>query len=470
ISGPNAGGKTVLLKSVGLFVALARSGVVPPVGPGTRLPFLGGPYAIIGDEQSIAASLSTFGAQARNLAEILASAGPDDLVLIDEIGSATDPSEGGALAAATLSALSRTVRLTIATTHLGDLKGLAEEETGAVNASLQFDSDRLQPTYRLEKYRPGRSYALEIAARLGVPKDVLADARARLDTDHRSLDELLARLEREQSEVDELRRELDEETASIRSRASELERREQEVEVLLVEARRDAEEAVESALKQARSDVEEAIRHLETEYAAAEPRGEDDSLRESRRAARDVVERGIRESRGRREALMTSPNAPPSSRELRVGDRVRWGEGSRLGVLVELRGDRGVVELDGVRLTMAADDLSPIGSETAPGEASIDRKRPRPRPERREHRPNLDVKTEIDLRGLRAEEVEAALTPVLDAAVVAELPWLRIIHGKGTGALRKVVGDLLDRDPRVSEHRTGDPREGGTGVTMVKFE
>jgi DNA mismatch repair protein MutS2 len=467
ISGPNAGGKTVLLKSVGLLIALARSGIIPPVGKGTRLPYLGGPYAIIGDEQSIAASLSTFGAQTRNLAEILAEAGADDLVLIDEIGSATDPTEGGALAAATLAALARQVRLTIATTHLGDLKGLAEESAGTVNASLQFDGDRLEPTYRLEKNLPGRSYALEIAARLGIPAEVLNDARSRLDSDHRSLDELLARLEGEQAQVAAVREELEAQGADLAGRSAELDRERADLEARSAASERDAAARVEAALREARAEVESAIAGLEEAYR--EEGGGAEARREARRAARDVVERGIRESRERKTAL-DSRSDVPAPEGLIVGGAVGWGSG-RSGVLVELRADRGIVEVDGVRLTMPASELVPIAESAAsrsrkggPGGGR------RPMQERRERRPGFEVKTEIDLRGLRVEEVEAALIPAVDAAVVAELPWLRIIHGKGTGALREVVGDLLARDPRIAGYKTGDPREGGTGVTIVEFE
>ncbi|MDX1395912.1 MAG: Smr/MutS family protein [Gemmatimonadota bacterium] len=471
ISGPNAGGKTVLLKTVGLIVALARSGVIPPVGPGTGIPLMGGPYAIIGDEQSIEASLSTFGAQARNLAEILGAAGPNDLVLIDEIGSATDPAEGGALAAATLAALRDQVRLTIATTHLGDLKGLAEEGGGTVNASLQFDSELLEPTFRLVKNRPGRSYALEIAARLGIPRRVLDDARSRLESDHRSLDTLLARLERDQEELTLRRTELEAARARVERTAEELAAREADVRRRAEALERRAADRVEAALHAARTEVEDAIARLEAEYAGGAAA---EDLRASRRETRDVVERGLREIKTRK-ASRAPAETDPADAGLSVGDRVTWSAGGRSGVLAEVRGDRGVVEVDGLRLTMPVAELaladgSGDGGSSAKADSRRGRGRSAPMAERSERRPALAVATEIDLRGLRVEEVEGRLLPALDAAVVAELPWLRIIHGKGTGALRQVVRDLLELDPRVKEHGSGDVREGGTGVTVVKFE
>lgn len=464
ISGPNAGGKTVLLKSLGLFAALAQSGIVPPVGAETRLPRFREIFAIIGDEQSIEASLSTFGAQARNLARILEKSSEGDLVLIDEIGSATDPAEGAALAAATLALLSRRVRLTVATTHLGDLKGLADEGIPAVNASLQFDSRRLEPTFRLERDRPGRSYALEIASRLGVPREVLEDARTRLDQGHRALDDVLAGLEEEQRAARELRTALETREEAVAATERELEGRRAALDRETREIERVRSRVREQTLLEARSEVEETIERLEKALAdAARPEAAEGAKRE----ARGGIERRLRETRARADEL-EEPDAGGGLEGERpaVGGSVVWSGSGRVGRLTEVRGDRGVVEVDGVRLTVPLADLR--AGESAddgggPGSPAVERR------ELRERRPEIAIQTELDLRGLRAEEVEAALVPALDAAIVAELPWLRIIHGKGTGTLREVVRELLDSDPRIPGYRAGDPREGGTGVTVVEF-
>src|SRR6476469_6177258 len=195
LSGPNTGGKTVLLKAVGLISALAQSGIPAPVGAESRIPIFDDCFADIGDEQSIQASLSTFSAHLRNLGEILANATAESLVLIDELGSGTDPAEGAALGAAILDALTARGVFTIATTHLGALKLLATENSGVVNGSLQFDSVALAPTYRLIKGIPGRSYGLSIARRLQLPEDVLVRAEARLSTGERDVAALLGDLE-----------------------------------------------------------------------------------------------------------------------------------------------------------------------------------------------------------------------------------------------------------------------------------
>ncbi|MCG8470155.1 MAG: Smr/MutS family protein [Gemmatimonadetes bacterium] len=459
ISGPNAGGKTVFLKAVGLIVALAKSGVVPPVRTGTRFPFFDELFAVIGDEQSIDASLSTFGAQAKNLAEILTGSGPRDLVLIDEIGSATDPAEGGALAAAALTRLAGRARLTIATTHLGDLKRLGDESRSTVNASLQFDSRLLEPTYRLARDRPGRSYALVIAARLGVPDEVLDDARARLEAEHVSLDELLDRLETERAETEELRARLETRDGALDEAEARVAAREAELEARLRRAAREREHAVNRALKEARATIEETIARLEVEHGADER-----SRTEARRRARSEVERAIRESTAALTAL-DAESRDASSAAPRPGDRVRWHDAERSGVLVEVRGRRGIVEVEGLRLTVPLSDL-----RTHPQTTEAGSRTPPPTPPSDLDVPELTVRTEVDLRGLRVDEVSGVLNPALDAAVVAELPWLRVIHGKGTGALRSIVRDLLRSDGRVPAFRPGERNEGGSGVTVVEFE
>lgn len=473
LTGPNAGGKTVLLKSIGLTAALAQSGVIPPVGEGSSLPWFGRIFAVIGDEQSIEASLSTFGAQARNLAEILERAGDGDLVLIDEIGSATDPAEGSALAAATLATLAPRARLTVATTHLGELKSLAEEDASVVNASLEFDSERLEPTYRLRRDRPGRSYALEIAARLGVPEDVLADARRRLDAGHRSLDDLLARIEEEQRAAEAQRRELERREGDLVGREGALEARERALETRETELEGELRAEFERALLETRDEVEAAIARLESELRAPPDAGEE-AVRSPKRAARDAVERPLRQSAARREPATAREGRTGREGAPEPGDSVRWEGSARPGRLLEVRSGRGVVELDGVRLTVPLETLERVPGEepaTAAGEQPARPARPfAAGSEAASGIPDLEPRTEVDLRGLRADEVEGALLPAVDGALVAGLPTLRIIHGKGTGTLRNVVRALLDSDPRISAYRAGEAREGGTGVTVIEFE
>ncbi len=474
VSGPNAGGKTVLLKSVGLLSAMAQSGIVPPAGPGTRLPVFSRFFAVIGDEQSIEASLSTFSAQVENLKEILEESDGSSLVLVDEIGGNTDPGEGSALAAAVLLRLAEQAGLTVATTHLGALKTLAEEDDRIVNASLQFDREALRPTYRLVRDRPGRSWALEIAERMGLPGPVLEEARSRLPEEERAVESLLAELEERQAEAERL-------ASELRRREREVERREEELETLKAEldarereVEREAREREERYLLEARERVEEAIERLRdrvrdapagggTEGAAAD--GEE-ALGEAASEARAEVEEAVREAR-RRTPERPEVREEGAAPELEEGDAVRIRSLDRRGRVREVRGEDVVVAAGDVRLTLPAGDLELVEDDDAPGGDG-----PPGGSSRGQGggtRPRIDARPEVDLRGRRVHEVDRPLLTALDEAVVSGLPRLRIIHGKGTGALRSRVQELLESDGRVRTFRAGEPGEGGYGVTVAEL-
>ena len=459
ISGPNTGGKTVLLKALGLISLLARSGVVPPVERGSRLPLFSAVYADIGDEQSIEASLSTFSAHLKNLRETLAEADGESLVLIDEIGSGTDPVEGGALAQAILLELTRRSSFTVATTHLGSLKLLAVEDKRVVNASLQFDAERLQPTYRLLKGVPGRSYGLAIARRLGLPRELLEQAEAALPTGERDVGKLLLELEAKEQRLTDLSADLEFQVTRNQKLSEELESRERDLQRREKDAERRARQQARDLLMQSRSEVEAAIK--EVRDAADEA-----AMDEAARAARRRVEEAARRQRERLPATPKKTGAAPSrSREpLRVGGRVRIESMGRTGTVLELRDSKAVVDAGGLRMQLAADDLTmlPFGDQT-PAE------KPRTRPAGGRFEADLDARPEIDLRGLRVDELQLRLERGLDNAVMAGLPSFRIIHGKGTGALRSEVQELLRGDPRIGTIRPGDRFEGGTGVTVVEF-
>ncbi|HEX2187258.1 MAG TPA: endonuclease MutS2, partial [Longimicrobiaceae bacterium] len=460
ISGPNTGGKTVLLKAVGLISLLAQSGVVPPVAAGSRLPVFRDVFADIGDEQSIEASLSTFSAHLKNLREILDRAGWESLVLTDEIGSGTDPVEGGALAASILVELTRRSAFTVATTHLGQLKLLATEERGIVNASLQFDAERLQPTYRLVKGLPGRSYGLAIARRLGLPPVVLERAEATLPQGERDVAKLLLDLEAKEQRLaaetvraEARLRETEALKAELEERTRELARREKDAE-------RRARQQARDLLLKARAEVEEAIRGVRDAADAAQ-------LDEAARAARRRVEEAASRQKERvpREAKRPARGGggKPREVELEAGVRVRIESLGRTGTVVELRDGKAMVEAGSLRMLLPRDDLSvlPAGDqESKPrqsgwggGYASS----------------GGDAHPEVDLRGLRVDELEIRLGRAMDDAILAGLPTFRIIHGKGTGALRERVQELLKHDRRVRVHRPGELFEGGTGVTVVEF-
>ena len=409
ISGPNTGGKTVLLKAVGLAAALAQSGIIPPVGRGSRLPVFRRYYADIGDRQSIAASLSTFSAHVRMLRRMLDEADDATLVLLDEVGSGTDPAEGAALAAAALVSLTTRGTLTLATTHLGSLKDVASHTPGVVNASLQFDAATLTPTYRFLKGVPGRSYGLAIARRLGVAPAIVADAEARVPDAERSLDALLAAVEERQRELAAAR-------AALADR---------EVEMDLLGARLAAQQEAQAA-----------------------------------REARRLVEEGIREQGEQLERVERTEKAerPEPAGAVAVGDRVRLAGGGA-GQVLEIRTDgKLVVAMGAMKMVVDADQATRTAGKppAAPSQAAA-------------APPAPDSPLEIDLRGMTGDEAEMATVAAVDAAVLAEQPYLRIIHGMGTGVVRERVRQVVSADRRVARFAFAPRNQGGTGVTIVEF-
>ena len=457
VSGPNTGGKTVLIKVVGLLVLLAQSGVIPPLGPGSSLPVFHTVFADIGDNQSIAASLSTFAGHVRALREILQGAGPGTLVLLDEIGSGTDPAEGGALAAAVLRALTRRHAITLATSHLGALKRLATETVGIVNASLQFNAETLTPTYRLLKGVPGRSYGIAIARRLGVPEDVLAEAQAAVPDDERALDALLADVETRGRELEVRSRDLEAKVDRLRldqesteARAATLAEREREV--------RDRERTLDRAARdQARAYLLEARKRVEEALALARAAVDEATAREARR----LVEQAIGETKDSDRASSVAGES-----DVKVGDWVQTDEGTK-GKVVEIRGDDVVLLINSVRMVLPRGARlqraagGPLRPAATPRSAAV----AGPPADTAVQAPG----TEVDFRGMRVDELEDALNHALDAAILEDYPYLRIIHGKGTGALRDRVRDVLERDPRVRSFALAPANQGGDGVTVVEF-
>jgi len=345
VSGPNTGGKTVLIKAVGLLALMAQSGIVPPIGPHSSLPVFTEVFADIGDRQSIAASLSTFSAHVAVLREILDGAGAGSLVLLDEIGSGTDPAEGGALAAATLRTLTRRRAITLATTHLGALKQLAAETVGIVNASLQFDAETLTPTYRLLKGVPGRSYGLAIARRLGVAEDVLAEAERGVPDAERTLDRLLA-------SVESRGRDIDARAAALEAREAQLALERQNLQNLqdmenLLHLRekaldKDARNRARAYLLEARKTVEAALGQARAAVTEA-------TAKEARRMVEEAIEKT---AGGRADGQMGRET------DFKIGERVRTEQG-KVGVVAEIRSDgRVVVEIGPIRLVIAPDLLT----------------------------------------------------------------------------------------------------------------
>jgi DNA mismatch repair protein MutS2 len=451
----------VLLKAIGLISLLAQSGVVPPVAKGTRLPVFRDVYADIGDEQSIEASLSTFSAHLKNLREVLEGAGWESLVLTDEIGSGTDPQEGAALARAVLVELTRRSCFTVATTHLGQLKLLAAEERGIINASLQFDAERLRPTYRLLKGIPGRSYGLAIARRLGLEPRLLEDAEATLPQGERDVARLLLDLEAKEQRFADQTAALERSLAETAALREQMEARERDLKQRERDAERRARQQARDLLLQARAEVEDAIRDVR---AAGDAEKLDEAARAARRKVEEAALRQREKTPAERRAAKGGAKAESTEIELGPGVRVRIESLGRTGVIVDVRDGKAMVEAGVMRLLLPREDLTPLpaGDQGAA--------QPKGRPSGGYiNTAAADARPEVDLRGMRPDEVEGVLGRALDNALLAGLPTFRIIHGKGTGVLRAHVRELLKADRRISVARPGELFEGGTGVTVVEF-
>ena len=469
VSGPNTGGKTVLLKALALCSLMAQTGIPAPVGPESTLPCFDDVFADIGDEQSLVASLSTFSAHLRHLTAILAEASPDALVLIDELGSGTDPLEGAALGGAILEALTARGTTTVATTHLGALKELAGEVPGVVNASLQFDAERLAPTYRLIKGIPGRSYGLAIARRLRMPEAVLARAEARIPTIERDLAALLADVEARAEALAGREREVAAQQTDLQGRAARLAEREQGVQERERAVERESRREARRHLLDARREVERTIASLKAAGAeaiaasAVEARRTLETRAAAEQAALDVLDAAERVARdaAAAEAEARASAADGRGVPLAVGDAVAVGTlGGKTGRLLERRGSDAVVAVGALKLTVPFASLRRLSARHLKAErvevAIIDV-------------PDVVAKPEVDVRGVRVHEVDDLVLQALDAAIRADLGALRIIHGKGTGALRERVGQVLKGDRRVKAFRLGAWNEGGAGVTVAEF-
>jgi DNA mismatch repair protein MutS2 len=451
ITGPNAGGKTVLLKTVALMPALAQAGIVPPVGPGTRLPIVHRWFIDIGDHQSINADLSTFSAHVAVLRTVLSESDTTSMVVLDEIGSGTDPAEGGALAMAALGSLTRRGALTVATTHLGSLKTLATTVPGVVNGSLQFDGATLSPTYRFVKGVPGRSYGLAIARRFGVDAAVLAAAERLVPDAERELDRLLADVERRRNAIGDDEARLAALAAGLQRREAAVAATEAQQAAREAELRRQDKEAARERARQARAYLLEARKRVEQALAMARNASEQAAASEARR----LVEEGIRAESRRADE---NPGEDRGGAEgLAVGDAVTLSTGAA-GEVVEVRSDdRVVVQVGAMRLVVTHRSLT-----------RVDQPQPKPPVASPSGDARLpEAPSEIDLRGLRVDEAETVLAAAIDGAVLTEQPQLAIIHGMGTGALREAVRRQLAADRRVAHYEFAPRQQGGTGVTIA---
>lgn len=453
ITGPNTGGKTVSLKTIGLMCLMAQCGLHLPAEAATLTVFQG-VYADIGDEQSIEQSLSTFSSHMTNTIQILREVTDHSLVLLDEVGAGTDPAEGSALARALLSQLLRRGVTTVVTTHHPELKIYGVETPGVRNASVEFDLETLRPTYRLIVGLPGRSNALAIAARLGLDPDIIEEARGMVATEDLVADDLLDEIQRTRADI---RRQ----HAAVSAAQEEAETQRAELEARLDKIEDERRDIIASARRQAEGELatfQREIKRLRNEMRLASLPLE--ALREAENAAsrlNNAVQAPVENAVDMPDSGGWAP---------RLGDTVWLRTLNAEGVITELDQNDALVQVGSLRVRAGLDELQ---------RRTRSEKREMKRGHKREYDKSPDPVVpkgkspglELDLRGERVEDALARLETYLDAAYTSGLPFARIIHGKGTGALKKAVRERVEGHPLVSKVTEALPNEGGGGVTVI---
>jgi DNA mismatch repair protein MutS2 len=467
ITGPNTGGKTVTLKTVGLLALMAQSGLHIPAQSGSELPCFAAIYADIGDEQSIEQSLSTFSGHITKIVHILKKADRHSLVILDELGAGTDPQEGAALARAILSNLLSRGITTFVATHYPELKTFAHTTTGVVNASLEFDIQTLRPTYKLTLGLPGRSNALAIAQRLGMPEEIIEAARSEVNPADLRADKLIGDIHRQRKiaykESEKAERARSEARRLERELAERLEKIGEERQKVLEQARAEGElevELLKTQLKMLRDELKKARQPLEALQKIEEKV--------------EAVEEQVQKPEKRKIQSMDHGLSSILHRPLSVGDKVILRSLGTEGVLSSVDGEEAEVQAGKLRLRVKLDDLKPKiettdngTSTTEPGKSPAGAE-----PSSIVHRPSSLYSSpgmELDLRGQRAEDALEMLDRYLEKAYMAGLPFVRIIHGKGTGRLRQEVRAALKIHPQVASFEEGGEKEGGEGVTVAKL-
>jgi DNA mismatch repair protein MutS2 len=448
LSGPNAGGKTVILKTVGLLSLMAQSGIPVTAGEGSELPCFSSVFADIGDEQSLEQDLSTFSSHVKQIANIIRQADRDSLVLLDELGSGTDPNEGAGLGAAVLEGLIERGCITLVTTHHNALKLFGSETSGAVNAAMEFDPQTLKPTYRLIPGRPGRSYGLDMATRLGVPDEVITRARARISKDDIRLETLLKQVEEDSRLLASERELLERDRTTAKQERIESES--------LLRAAKEEARVVKAKSKEEARDVLSSLRLKLRELSRATAREQADI----KKTASEVEALAQRLQPAEPDQQAANASMP----DLHRGDRIKLVRVNKTGIVLDLHQGMIEVDVDGKKIRLPQGEVIPLepvplGQKTswAPGWGADLHEEEGP-PDR------------MNLLGLRVNEALAEVERFIDRAGMSNLSVVTIIHGLGTGALKTAVTKFLKNHPLISSIRPGEPAEGGAGVTVAELK
>jgi len=461
ITGPNTGGKTVSLKTVGLLALMSQCGLHIPAQSGSEISIFEGVYADIGDEQSIEQSLSTFSSHISNIIQILKTANQKSLVLLDELGAGTDPTEGSALARAILSYLLDIGATTVGTTHYPELKVYAHTTPGVVNASVEFDLETLAPTYHLTIGLPGRSNAFAIATRLGLDQTIIKDAQSLMPVSDLEAEKLLDEIHRQHDLAHKERALAEAVRVDALALEAQLTRKMETIEderlKILESARAEAQKEIEEIKEEAR----EMRRKLQAASLSTK------AIKEIEVSAEEISDE-IESKSPSPSSLKSVPSIDEKKRPIRLGDPVYLSTLNTEGTVMSLTSTEAEVQIGRMRLRAKLDDLQTLEDkklENLNPKSQI----PIPNPQSPISNSHPSPGLEIDLRGQTVEEGLLNLERYLDSAYLAQLPWVRIIHGKGTGKLRQSVRDFLRASDIVISHENGAENEGGDGVTVARL-
>jgi len=452
ITGPNTGGKTVTLKTIGLLAVMAQCGLHIPASRQSLLPVFDTLRADIGDEQSIEQSLSTFSGHFKNIIALLERHGTCSLALLDELGAGTDPSEGAALAMAILANLLQRGGLTVATTHINELKLFAQVREGMENAAMEFDQETLEPTYRLLQGIPGSSNALAIAEKLGLPRAVLSEARGYLSRGHAEVERVISSLVGQQQRLDQESREASREREQAAALRRELEGEQRELQAKREKILREARDEARTLLRRAKSASDSMIRELRRVKAGSVGR---EALSRAEGARRELQE--LRREMENEPGLVEAPALPAT--ELAAGRVVFVQSLQKKGEIIALNGDQALVQVGAIRVQLSQRELrrwegSPAPVEPQRGSSYTVQK-------------ETAIHPEVNLHGKTVEEAIPLVDKLLDDALWAGLGQVTVNHGKGTGKLKEGLRAYLREHPLVKSLRGGAAGEGGGGVTIV---
>lgn len=462
VTGPNTGGKTVSLKTVGLLTLMGQSGLHIPASERSELGIFDEVFADIGDEQSIEQSLSTFSSHMVNIIRILEQVNDRSLVLFDELCAGTDPTEGAALAISILSKLHLYGARIMATTHYSELKVYALSTPGVENACCEFDVATLSPTYRLLIGIPGKSNAFAISEKLGLPTDLIADAKGRISKSEGDFEDLIADLEKSRSTIEREQLEINQYKAEIESLKKKLEQKQERLDSSRDKILREANEQAYNILKEAKDVADETIRNFNKYGKAGAPVSE---MEKERTKLRGKMDKAAQKMSEQKKASVPNHNVP---KKLRIGDSVKVISMNLKGTVHSLPNARGdlYVQMGILRSLVNINDLILLEEDAAPGTKKFQKTSAG----KIKMSKSASVSTEINLIGKTTDEAIPLLDKYLDDAYLAHLPSVRIVHGKGTGALRNAVQAHLKRLKYVKSFHLGEFGEGDAGVTIAEFK